>query len=136
MWAKFSSHFELENTVGAGKGPPGIETLLSAVKGADKTWAESKESGFGKAKTNVESFLSAMDDHSFIFSVIPDGSLYTSLVTGVISSVVKVCPLLSFISMVSFRLVKNKTECSCRHQSTIKRSPRASLKQSRISPQT
>lgn len=89
-WKEFSADFGLENTAIASKDPPGIEALLSAVTGANKAWAQNREYGLGKAKNNVESFLRAMNDCSFLFSVIPNGSMYTSLVTGVVSSVVKV----------------------------------------------
>ena len=35
-------------------------------------------------------FLSTIDDHSYLFAVIPSGDKYLSLFTGVVSSVVKV----------------------------------------------
>lgn len=44
----------------------------------------------------VESFLTTMNDYSFLFNVIPNSSMYTSLIAGVVSSVVKVGTISGF----------------------------------------
>ncbi|KAI0850006.1 hypothetical protein F5Y00DRAFT_268768 [Daldinia vernicosa] len=68
---------------------PSIPKLLEAVQTAETTWAKKKESKSGKTKSAVESFLDTMNDYSYLFSIIPNGDKYTSLITGVITSVVK-----------------------------------------------
>lgn len=101
VWSKFQSQFKLES-LGPGDSPPPIEDIVKEVEEAEKTWNAKKESGVGKAKAGVENFLSMMNDHSFLFSVIPDGDKYTSLITGVVSSVVKVCPTEYMYSKTGF----------------------------------
>lgn len=54
-------------------------------------WQAKRSKGLGKVKSYVVDFLEMMDDHSFLFKFIPTGDKYISLITGVISSVVKVC---------------------------------------------
>ena len=90
QWTKFHSRFKLGN-IPVGDGPPTIETLQKAVQNSQNDWTERKESGFGKVKMKIENFLNTMNDHSYLFNVIPSGDKYVSLITGVISSVVKVC---------------------------------------------
>ncbi|KAK8867395.1 hypothetical protein PGQ11_005973 [Apiospora arundinis] len=68
---------------------PSVQTLWAAVNDAQSEWAKKKESGFGKAKSQFFSFLETMDSHKYLFSVIPNGEKYTSLITGIVTSVVK-----------------------------------------------
>ncbi|KAI0454811.1 hypothetical protein F5B21DRAFT_474335 [Xylaria acuta] len=68
---------------------PTITTLWAAVNQAQSRWVNKSESGFGKAKTQLFSFLETMDSHRYLFSIIPNGDKYTSLITGVITSIVK-----------------------------------------------
>lgn len=49
-----------------------------------------------------------MDSHKYLFSVIPDGDKYTSLVTGIITSVVKVSMLTpKYCSRLIIRMIAN-----------------------------
>ncbi|KAI1078710.1 hypothetical protein F5B20DRAFT_547012 [Whalleya microplaca] len=68
---------------------PTVETLWAAVHQARVQWDEKSEKGFGRAKTHFFSFLETMEAHKYLFSIIPNGDKYTSLVTGVITSIVK-----------------------------------------------
>lgn len=68
---------------------PTVDSLRAAADQARKQWTKRGESGFGKAKSHLFSFLETMDAHKYLFSIIPNGDKYTSLITGVISSVVK-----------------------------------------------
>jgi hypothetical protein len=70
---------------------PNVATLQKVVNDAQAKWETKKGTGFGKLKTYVSDFLGMMDDHSYLFKVIPAGDKYISLITGVVSSVVKVC---------------------------------------------
>jgi hypothetical protein len=64
------------------------------AKDSEKTSVE-KTSKTRKLREGVENFVIVMNDHSFLFSVIPNGDKYTSLVTGVVSSIVKASLLCS-----------------------------------------
>ncbi|KAM0253304.1 hypothetical protein ACHAQJ_007358 [Trichoderma viride] len=88
-WEKFHSSFNLGDTLTEGDGPPRIDALLQAVRGAETAWGKQQESGFGKTRSAVTSFLNTLNDHSYLFSIIPNEDKYTSLITGVITSVVK-----------------------------------------------
>ncbi|KAK6853957.1 hypothetical protein PG995_010769 [Apiospora arundinis] len=68
---------------------PSVQTLSAAVIDAQNQWTKKNESGFGKAKSQFFSFLETMDSHKYLFSVIPNGEKYTSLITGIVTSVVK-----------------------------------------------
>ncbi len=70
---------------------PTIDKLHNAVVAASESWKSKKESGYGKVKQRFFDFLNMMDDHSEMFSVIPNGDKYVSLITGVVSTIVKVC---------------------------------------------
>ncbi|KAF7555178.1 hypothetical protein G7Z17_g2378 [Cylindrodendrum hubeiense] len=67
---------------------PTIETLRVAINQAQGAWLAKKTKGFGKAKDRFFDFLDTMNDHSYLFKVIPSGDKYISLITGVVSSVV------------------------------------------------
>ena len=70
---------------------PNINTLREIVGDAQLEWETKRGKGFGKVKSYVSDFLELMDDHSYLFKFIPAGDKYISLITGVVSSVVKVC---------------------------------------------
>ncbi|CZR56709.1 uncharacterized protein PAC_06598 [Phialocephala subalpina] len=87
LWRKLKLNIEDVKTLDGG--PPTVETLWETVHEAQGKWDTKKEKGFGKAKAQFFSFLETMDNHKFLFSVIPNGDKYTSLLTGVVSSIVK-----------------------------------------------
>ncbi|KAK8104990.1 hypothetical protein PG999_008349 [Apiospora kogelbergensis] len=84
-----SLKLDIRDFGGSGNQIPSVQTLRTAVHGAQAQWNKKSESGFGKAKTQFFSFLETMDSHKYLFSVIPNGDKYTSLITGIITSVVK-----------------------------------------------
>ncbi|KAL1865530.1 hypothetical protein Daus18300_007175 [Diaporthe australafricana] len=69
--------------------PPDMNTLMKAVHDGEVEWNKRKDKGFGKVKEKFKSFLETMHAHGYLFSVIPNGSMYTSLLIGVLTSVVK-----------------------------------------------
>ncbi|KAI0186884.1 hypothetical protein EV127DRAFT_483846 [Xylaria flabelliformis] len=69
---------------------PTINTLWAAINQAQMQWIKKSESGFGKAKTQLFCFFETMDSHKYLFSIIPNGDKYTSLITGVITSIASV----------------------------------------------
>lgn len=101
--ARFHAYFAIGAISQAPNRPLTIQELTSQVQNDMQAWASKRESGYGKARTRIQNFLSVMNDHSYLFSVIPNGDKYTSLVTGVISSVVKVCASRRFVSFVRRR---------------------------------
>ncbi|KAI1123361.1 hypothetical protein F5Y10DRAFT_270159 [Nemania abortiva] len=69
----------------AGDQVPTITTLWAAIDQAQSQWVKKSETGFGKAKAQLFSFLETLDSHKYLFSIIPNGDKYTSLITGVAS---------------------------------------------------
>ncbi|KAJ8121203.1 hypothetical protein ONZ43_g2285 [Nemania bipapillata] len=69
----------------AGDQVPTITTLWAAIEQAQSQWAKRSETGFGKAKAQLFSFMETLDSHKYLFSIIPNGDKYTSLITGVAS---------------------------------------------------
>lgn len=101
-----------------------MQTLSAAVNDAQSEWAKRNESGFGKAKSQFFSFLETMDSHKYLFSVIPNGEKYTSLITGIVTSVVKVSFFVP-IATGNMLFVANGQR-QLRPLSTMSRWPRAS----------
>ncbi|KAL8400779.1 hypothetical protein RB594_000974 [Gaeumannomyces avenae] len=89
-WKKFHVHFDLGDVDQLARNPPTVLTLRQAVGEAQTAWAGKKTAGFGKAKERLESFVGTLHDYSFLFSLIPSDDKYTSLITGTISSIVKI----------------------------------------------
>jgi hypothetical protein len=100
---------------------PSISTVLEGTKAAREMWEEKKKVGFRRAKAHFISFCSKLNDHSFLFDIFPSGDKYTSLFSGVISSIVK----------VSYALPKRSARNAIfysRHQLPMSRLQKASLK--------
>lgn len=94
IWQRFREHHHELRPVGAGQlvpEVPNITTLRNIVQDAQVEWQAKRSKGLGKVKSYVADFLEMMDDHSYLFKFIPTGDKYISLITGVVSSVVKVC---------------------------------------------
>ncbi|GLA50098.1 hypothetical protein AnigIFM63604_006120 [Aspergillus niger] len=94
IWQRFREHHHELRAVGAGQlvpEVPNITTLRNIVQDAQVEWQAKRSKGLGKVKSYVADFLEMMDDHSYLFKFIPTGDKYISLITGVVSSVVKIC---------------------------------------------
>ncbi|RDH36294.1 hypothetical protein BDQ94DRAFT_167912 [Aspergillus welwitschiae] len=94
IWQRFREHHHELPAVGAGQlvpEVPNITTLRNIVQDAQVEWQAKRSKGLGKIKSYVADFLEMMDDHSYLFKFIPTGDKYISLITGVVSSVVKIC---------------------------------------------
>lgn len=93
-WKRFNSDhpgLQLEDVFKEGQGPPRLDGLLRAAQDTEAVWESKKESGIGKTKSAIENFMDTMNNHSHMFSILPSGDKYTSLITGVITSITKVC---------------------------------------------
>ncbi|GLA06680.1 hypothetical protein AnigIFM60653_007620 [Aspergillus niger] len=123
IWQRFREHHHELPAVGAGQlvpEVPNITTLRNIVQDAQVEWQAKRSKGLGKVKSYVADFLEMMDDHSYLFKFIPTGDKYISLITGVVSSVVKICANYKRISEGFFsalvdlssdvRLVQKKTD--------------------------
>lgn len=91
LWKRFSYVFAAENdSLQPANSVPSISTLFKAIDQAQAEWDEKQTKGFGVAKGRFLNFAVTMNEYSYLFSVVPSGDKYVSLITGVVSSVVKV----------------------------------------------
>lgn len=74
----------------AQRGIPSVQTLFKSVEDAQIAWDAEKKGRFGRSKELFFKFMETMDDHAFLFKFIPTGDKYVSLISGVVSSMVKV----------------------------------------------
>lgn len=70
-------------------GPPSVEDLQSIMETTVQNWNSRCDSGLGRAKENFLNFSGTLLQFSDLFSIIPSGDKYISLLTGVISTTVK-----------------------------------------------
>ncbi|EGO55982.1 hypothetical protein NEUTE1DRAFT_86754 [Neurospora tetrasperma FGSC 2508] len=68
---------------------PTISTLKQAVVQAENTMKAKKLNGFGLLKDRFHSLIQTLDDHKYMFAIIPQGDRYVSLFTGVVSFIAK-----------------------------------------------
>jgi hypothetical protein len=92
MWREFGHLFpDVEQSEQAnGLSVPTIDRLQAALETAVTKRDGKQEQGFRKAKNGFFDFLETMNDYSSLFSVVPTNDKYTSLITGLVSSIVKV----------------------------------------------
>lgn len=72
---------------------PTISTLKQAVVQAENAMKAKKLNGFGLLKDRFHSLIQTLDDHKYMFAIIPQGDRYVSLFTGVVSFIAKVSGL-------------------------------------------
>ncbi|GKU03969.1 phytanoyl- dioxygenase family protein [Fusarium langsethiae] len=68
---------------------PTIFTARATAQSVLEEWEAKKETKYGKAKENLIKFCQTLDAYKAIFSVIPDGDMYTGLLTGAVSCIVQ-----------------------------------------------
>ncbi|KAL2211622.1 hypothetical protein CC79DRAFT_1363920 [Sarocladium strictum] len=90
-WKQFNTELGLGQIAPDSTTPPTIDSFMSAVNEAKATWEQKQESGFGKATTALQNFLNTANNYSYLFKIVPENDKYTSLITGVVTSVVTVC---------------------------------------------
>lgn len=65
--------------------------MVEAVATADSTWKKNRESTkAGRMKTLFSKVCSSLNGHKDLFAILPSGDKYVCLVTGSVSSIVKV----------------------------------------------
>ncbi|KAF7502672.1 hypothetical protein GJ744_005285 [Endocarpon pusillum] len=90
-WEQFQSVLpKAKRTAAIERSIPEPSSIWTEVETAQQEWERKKDSRFGQAKANFSSFCQTLDEHSYLFSILPNGDKYTCLFTGVISSIVKV----------------------------------------------
>lgn len=83
-------HPECEGLLPNSRKPPSVASLQQVIRSTLDSREAQQQSGLGRAKQQFFSFCDTLTAYSSLFSLIPQGSLYTSLFVGVISSLVKV----------------------------------------------
>jgi hypothetical protein len=90
QWNKFCHLYPCENQALSDiNNLPTIATLREEVQRAESAWHSKQDKGFRVVKNRFLNFAETMSDYSYLFSIVPSGDKYTSLITGVVSSVVK-----------------------------------------------
>ncbi|GKU10596.1 hypothetical protein FLAG1_09316 [Fusarium langsethiae] len=69
---------------------PTIAMLYQAIDQAQVAWQDKQARGLRPIRDKFFNFAETMNEYSYLFSIIPNGDKYTSLITGVVSSVVKI----------------------------------------------
>ncbi|KAM6512108.1 hypothetical protein FSOLCH5_009826 [Fusarium solani] len=91
VWKRFSDLLPSDMTSPhSPNNVPTISTLYEAIQQAEQEWTAKQAKGLTAVKGKFMHFADTMNDYSYLFKVIPDGDKYTSLITGVVSSVVTV----------------------------------------------
>ncbi|KAJ2996678.1 hypothetical protein NUW58_g901 [Xylaria curta] len=91
-WRTFGPLFDVDDTkYTSGLSLPTIDTLLAAVNDASTVWKLDQQGRFGRTKERFLRFTKTLNDYSFLFAVIPNNDKYTSLITGVLSTIAKAC---------------------------------------------
>lgn len=97
-WRKFQTkHFEFRDL--DARGPPRIQELQSIMRTTLQDWDAPCDSRLAKAKKNFLAFSESLVQYSDLFSIIPDGDQYISLLTGVISTTVKAGSFCTHLSL-------------------------------------
>lgn len=91
VWQKLQrKHPECDELLPNSRKPPSVASLQKVIRSTLDNREAQQQSGLGRARQQFFSFCDTLTAYSSLFSLIPQGSLYTSLFVGVISSLVKV----------------------------------------------
>ncbi|KAM0231911.1 hypothetical protein ACHAPO_008209 [Fusarium lateritium] len=90
LWERFNQIYPDGNLSDQKNSIPTIETLYQAIDQAQAAWQDKQARGVRPIRDKFFNFAQTMSEYSYLFSIIPNGDKYTSLITGVVSSVVKV----------------------------------------------
>ncbi|RGP61610.1 hypothetical protein FSPOR_9936 [Fusarium sporotrichioides] len=90
LWERFNQIYPDGNPSDHVNTIPTIEMLYQAIDQAQTAWQDKQARGLRPIRDKFFNFAETMNEYSYLFSIIPNGDKYTSLITGVVSSVVKV----------------------------------------------
>lgn len=105
LWDRFNQAYPDATPSTRAKGIPTIATLYQAIDQAQEAWQDKQAQGLRPVRDKFFNFAETMNEYSYLFSIIPNGDKYTSLITGVVSSVVKVSHLQLFLMKVFNNMV-------------------------------
>lgn len=90
VWGDFQSRFpDLGTSDLLYNELPSIRTVRVVVEGVVNQWERKQDKGLRKAKNYLTSYCDTLLCHADLFAMFPQGDKYTSLFTGVLSTVVK-----------------------------------------------
>lgn len=70
--------------------PPTIHTLRQVLQGLEKKRENEAGTLWGRTRANMMAFADTMNGHKQLFSLFPSESIYTSVLSGVVSTVILV----------------------------------------------
>lgn len=70
--------------------PPTIDTLQHVIQKLEKTRVNSSKTGWGRIKANALAFADSLNGHKALFSIFPSENIYTSVLSGAVSTIVLV----------------------------------------------
>ncbi|KAG8158199.1 hypothetical protein KVR01_011960 [Diaporthe batatas] len=71
--------------------PPTIDTLQRVVQHLGSARTDRSQEGWGKFKANALAFAESLNGHKALFSIFPSENIYTSLLSGIVSTIVLAC---------------------------------------------
>ncbi|KAK3947204.1 hypothetical protein QBC32DRAFT_385248 [Pseudoneurospora amorphoporcata] len=85
-WKDVSTHFpEMGDMAPGSSWVPNLSSLRHMVSQAESAREVDKTSGFGAIRERLRNLVQALDDHKYLFEIIPKGDKYLCLFTGVVS---------------------------------------------------
>ena len=80
---------------------PDLNIALVAIQKAQAQIQKNQGSGFGKVKAFFGTSAQVLDNHNYLFKLLPTGDKYTSVFIGAFSAIVKV----GFVSLSRIKLI-------------------------------
>ncbi|KUI68926.1 hypothetical protein VM1G_04638 [Cytospora mali] len=71
--------------------PPTIHMLEQAIRSLEKTREDSAGTIWGRTKANMLAFANTMNGHKQLFSLFPSENIYTSVLSGAVSTIILTC---------------------------------------------
>lgn len=89
-WKDYQQLLPKQDRVTEDSDPPVLTDIEKACDYWYKSYQTKEDDKFASIKNNFQQFCNALDAHSSLFSIFPNGDKYVSLLSGTISSIVKV----------------------------------------------
>jgi hypothetical protein len=89
-WAKFCEELKIQNEDTGETRKPDMNFVRVTIQKAQAQIQKNKDSKLGKAKSFFAMSAQVLDDHHYLFELLPTGDKYTSVFTGAFTAIVKV----------------------------------------------
>lgn len=91
-WVKFQKKFKSDDGNGGSEvtSKPDLEVVRSAIQTAQTQMEKKQGTTVGKFKSFFGRSAQSMDNHNYLFALLPSGDKYTSVFTGAFSAIVNV----------------------------------------------